>query len=816
MVSIRGPTEHHLIEQELESGQVGESGIHGLEGISCGEYDTILSASQTQKWVDSLIITPESQQKKLPVRRKTNLGLNKAASPSKVVLACSNSPSRQLRSSSQLPQAAPTQLKPAQPNCPAKHQRSTYYILKSPSKQQQIGVVSPTLSADMSECISLLSQQPSSSQPSCSLPLNTSSNTKSSQPTLQSLEDINIDPNLTIGLDDKNEEESGNDEDSDDDVGSEVGSNVASENGSKYSDESFVNSDEVHVDDVDSDIDQFLHPTLQDDIPKHIGVDDDGSMWNKVYQNGSMWIRDLNGKVSIKPGDIFLDKEQWVKVLRDYTIQEGICLKKVKNDKLRHIVVCKGKDCEFRVHTSRLGDGKTWQVKTFRSVCKCARDAHNNMASYKWIAEQLMPDFKANPDLQVNSMIQLCMERYGLVAPDYKCRSAKKLMKAWVDGRHDESYARLPEYIEQIKKENPGTLQDIFPECRRRICCAHYNRNFTKAHPACNAYNKQVFQQTMEAIKKESKEAYEWLCAEEEELWARYKFQADTKCPDNTTNFVESFNGKIGKFRYKPVWTLLEAIRKKFMSTIVRKFEITNGWSGKLCPRVTIQLKETEIAGRMCIIIPAGRGLFEVVEGNTHFKVDLNSGCCDCRVWDISGIPCKYAIRCILRDRQDPESYVHDAYTVEKYRAAYDVIMKPVTDPIFWEDSDCPRLGPPEIEVKRGRPPSERRRDGTEKRKSFSRSSTLRCSVCKQYGHNSRSHREGGKLSIWRGKDKPSYKSKTGSTRKVGRPPKHPSQPSNDATSQPSISQSKKGKKRKASICGTSVVKKARKGKASL
>jgi len=218
----------------------------------------------------------------------------------------------------------------------------------------------------------------------------------------------------------------------------------------------------------------------------------------------------------------------------------------------------------------------------------------------------------------------------------------------------------------------------------------------------------------------------------------------------------------------------------------------------------------------MCIVIPAGRGLFDVVEGNTHFKVDLNSGCCNCKVWDISGIPYKHAISCILRDRQDPESYVHDAYTIEKYRAAYDVIMKPITDPIFWEDSDCPRLGPLQIEVKRGRPPSERRRDGTEKRKSFSRSLTLRCSVCKQYGHNSKSHREGGKLSILRGKDKPSYKSKTGSTRKVGRPPKQPSQPSNDVTSQPSTSQSKKGKKRKALICGTSVVKRARKGKASL
>ena len=96
-----------------------------------------------------------------------------------------------------------------------------------------------------------------------------------------------------------------------------------------------------------------------------------------------MWTRDLSGKVSIKPRDMFLDKEQWVKVLRDYAIQEGICLKKVKNDRLMHIVVCKRKDCEFSVHTSRLGDGKTWQVKTFRSVDKCARDAQNNMTSYR-------------------------------------------------------------------------------------------------------------------------------------------------------------------------------------------------------------------------------------------------------------------------------------------------------------------------------------------------------------------------------------------------------------------------------------------------
>ena len=62
---------------------------------------------------------------------------------------------------------------------------------------------------------------------------------------------------------------------------------------------------------------------------------------------------------------------------------------------------------------------------------------------------------------------------------------------------------------------------------------------------ACNAYNKHVHNQVMEAIKKESVAAYDWLLGELVENWARYTFPVHLNCPDNTTNFVESFNGKI-------------------------------------------------------------------------------------------------------------------------------------------------------------------------------------------------------------------------------------------------------------------------------
>ena len=69
----------------------------------------------------------------------------------------------------------------------------------------------------------------------------------------------------------------------------------------------------------------------------------------------------------------------------------------------------------------------------------------------------------------------------------------------------------------------------------------------------------------------------------------------------------------------------------------------------------------------------------------------------------------------------------------------------------FWPKRDCPKLDPPLVEKSRGRPPSQRKRDIIEKRKQFTRSNTRRCSVCKKFGPNLKSHQ------IRRAKDELSY-----------------------------------------------------------
>jgi len=119
----------------------------------------------------------------------------------------------------------------------------------------------------------------------------------------------------------------------------------------------------------------------------------------------------------------------------------------------------------------------------------------------------------------------------------------------------------------------------------------------------------------MDAIKRESQKACEWLVDEPIEHWARFTFDLEVKFPDNTTNFVENFNGKIKKYRYKPIFKMFEAVRKKFMKTISNRAKLANQCKGRVVPRVKLLLVKTEKESRGCRLTLFGKRVFKVIEG---------------------------------------------------------------------------------------------------------------------------------------------------------------------------------------------------------
>ena len=142
-----------------------------------------------------------------------------------------------------------------------------------------------------------------------------------------------------------------------------------------------------------------------------------------------------------------------------------------------------------------------------------------------------------------------------------------------------------------------------------------------------NAYNQYVHSRAMEKIYKENKNAHSWLMEEPTQDCARFMFDQELKVSDNTTDFVESFNGKIERFRHKPIMVLLEAILHTFMSIIAKRAEIAKEWTESVVPKVTKQLLKLELDSKTCRVTPAGMGEFLVQD---DFTINLNTSHYDC------------------------------------------------------------------------------------------------------------------------------------------------------------------------------------------
>ena len=59
------------------------------------------------------------------------------------------------------------------------------------------------------------------------------------------------------------------------------------------------------------------------------------------------------------------------------------------------------------------------------------------------------------------TMQKTLMRRFGVAVLDYICWRARKLMKYVVNGRHDEGYKVLPQYMQAFKEKNPDSLYFI-------------------------------------------------------------------------------------------------------------------------------------------------------------------------------------------------------------------------------------------------------------------------------------------------------------------------------------------------------------------
>ncbi|KAL0296061.1 UNVERIFIED_CONTAM: hypothetical protein Sradi_6658200 [Sesamum radiatum] len=498
-------------------------------------------------------------------------------------------------------------------------------------------------------------------------------------------------------------------------------------------------------------------------------------------------------KIKLEKGMVFTDVVAFRDALREYVIQEGFKIMRLRNERVRVTAHCAVKDCPWRVHASILADGVTFQIKTYVEKHTCIYRAKKKaleviegnhaisfgklpyyvkMVSITNEGSVVTLQSEANDDESISAtpmfkrfflglsalrdgFLAGCSPFLGFDGCHLKGPFGGVLLAAiGLDGNNGlypvafavaeseckESWmfffenlanmlggfsSDLPwTFMSDRQKGLVETINELVPYAINRRCARHIYANFRQQFAgaalkryfweAARSYNAQGFNFAMYKIKELKPAAYEWLLKVPAEQWSRHAFDIRMKNDHVTNNISESFNHWVGDLRGKPILTLVDGLRSKLMSRIQKRKQKGASWKGTIVPNVVKLLNNVREESRKCSLLMAGEGEYEVNDANVHYIVNLRKRTCNCKFWDIVGIPCRHAALGIAHRREELENYTDVRFSKQKYMRAYGHCIHPIPDPSFWpENMDVTPidLKPPAIKRMPGRPKKSRRKE---------------------------------------------------------------------------------------------------------
>lgn len=124
-----------------------------------------------------------------------------------------------------------------------------------------------------------------------------------------------------------------------------------------------------------------------------------------------------------------------------------------------------------------------------------------------------------------------------------------------------------------------------------------------------------------------------------------------------------------------------------------------NKWTGHICSKIKKKLEKNFQFASNCFALVAGEGVYQVTHRENTYVVELKFDRCDCRRWQLTGIPCGHAIACFREERIKPEDKLEKIYSLETYMRAYGHNIKPVRDQSHWQKMNGVTVAPPIYEA---------------------------------------------------------------------------------------------------------------------
>ena len=159
---------------------------------------------------------------------------------------------------------------------------------------------------------------------------------------------------------------------------------------------------------------------------------------------------------------------------------------------------------------------------------------------------------------------------------------------------------------------------------------------------------------------------------------------------------LQSFNNWIRDWKDLPVVELADKIREMIMILWNKRRLISEKLEGNILPAILTILKARTRGLGNLTVVKAGCFAAEVHDTiSTHNRHVVKSSLheCTCLEWQHTGKPCRHALVLLTAQQSADvklEDFVHDYYSVQRFKNAYKRLIEPLPDKTQWPKVDIP------------------------------------------------------------------------------------------------------------------------------
>ncbi|KAK6911368.1 MULE transposase domain [Dillenia turbinata] len=163
-------------------------------------------------------------------------------------------------------------------------------------------------------------------------------------------------------------------------------------------------------------------------------------------------------------GQEFPDVKSCRRALRDTAIALHFEMQTIKSDKTRFTAKCAGEGCPWRIHAAKLPGVPTFTIRTIHEAHTCGGIHHlgHQQASVQWVANTVEQRLHENPNYKPKEILEEIHRVHGIALSYKQAWRGKERIMAAMRGSFEEGYRLLPQYCDQVKRTNPGSIASVY------------------------------------------------------------------------------------------------------------------------------------------------------------------------------------------------------------------------------------------------------------------------------------------------------------------------------------------------------------------